>query len=70
MLVELNRQMLIRLANASNPEIPECDTLVSQGKMRFTGDQHNYDWAWNRSYLNSLSDAALWELCLRYKDGI
>jgi hypothetical protein len=64
---ELDRNMLLTLAKGTYPHMSECDELVKIGAMRWTGNQHNLDWAWERSYLEKLTDEELLAIYLKYQ---
>ena len=53
----MNESQLLTDAIVGRPPVcmTECENLTKAGFMRFTGDQHNPDWAWNRSEVESLS---------------
>ncbi len=68
MNIEINREDLLRMVNSVSPRsMLECDRLTKQGKMVYTGNQHNEKWNWTTKYLDSLSEEKLFNLYLKYK---
>jgi hypothetical protein len=67
MKIEMDRKALITLVRGVHPEMFVCDQLVKEGAMRFTGNQHNEDWAWEESWLKRQTDEELLDLYQKYK---
>ena len=68
MLVDLEKSDIINLLTSITPYCPEdCDSLQDLGIMKFVGNQHNPAWAWNRKYLEDVSEYILVDLYNRVK---
>lgn len=69
MLIEVSREELIKIClNLSvGKSYSDAEEATNNGWARFTGNQHNESWSWNKEYLNALSDAGLIKFYNQYK---
>jgi len=59
---EMSTTILIDAICGCSPSIEVCDRLANAGFMRFTGNQWNERWDWDRTAINSMSSTQLTEL--------
>ena len=70
MKVDLNKTDLVNLVSSVSPNsMQECDTYTKIGLMRFSGNQHNENWAWVKSELMKLSENKLLKLYNKHKES-
>lgn len=63
MNVDLNKIDLVNLVLSQTPDsMQECHDYTKTGFMKFTGNQHNENWDWVKSELETLSKIELWNL--------
>ncbi|MEK6828897.1 MAG: hypothetical protein AABY15_02140 [Nanoarchaeota archaeon] len=67
MNVDLSKDDLKRLLQSTWPDMQFCSDQTKLGHMKFTGNQHNEKWAWEDSYLDSLSEQEIWNLYQTHK---
>ena len=67
MQVELDKADLLKLVSTVKVFESELQEFQYRGWIIFTGNQWGPDFEWNHAYLNSLTEAELWEVYLRYK---
>ena len=64
----MDRQDLINAINGCGfPTMQFADQMVKEKVAIYTGNQHNWEWAWDRAGLEKKSDAWLLEMYQRLK---
>ena len=61
LLVELNKEDLMRICMnlPVGHTYSEAEQWTNIGAARFTGNQHNENWSWNKDYFAKLSEQQL-----------
>lgn len=60
MLMDVTKEDLINMiCGGPMPPMEMCDRMTQDGIMKFTGNQHNPDWKWNRDWLAQGSEINL-----------
>jgi hypothetical protein len=60
MRLDLDREDIINLiCGHPRPSMADCEKLKEAGWMRWTGNQWNESWEWNRGVLRTLSEDGL-----------
>jgi len=66
--VNLEKRELVRLCLGIPVGYEFGEAMIHIGAARFTGNQHNEDWSWNKEYFDKMSEQELVDFYNKYKN--
>lgn len=67
-MLEVGKKELIALCMSIPVGYDFGEAMIKIGAARFTGNQHNEDWKWNREYFANMSESQLVTFYNKYKN--
>ena len=64
--INLTAKDLVNLVSSVIPNQDECERLTKQGLIRFTGNQYNESYEWNKEKLMKFNGRELYNLYKKY----